>query len=231
MKTSIASRIKNFARKHKIITTIIVIAIIIGGYYWYHTATSASATPQYVLSSIRTGSIIQTVAGTGQVSASNQTDVLSQVSGTIQSINVSVGQAVHTGDLIATIDPTNAALSLENSKISFAKLTEPAKATDISNSLNNLTKSYNDGFSSASSIYLDMPAVISGMKTLFYSDKTSFLSDQNSASLSPANLAMRAKAGAEYDAAVIQYQNSLNEFKNLTRSSATSSLDAALANT
>ena len=230
MKKNIFGRIKDYAVTHKFISTIIVIIIVAGGYYWYHTATSIASLPQYALSSVRNGSIIQTVSGTGQVSASNQTDIQSQVSGTIESIDVSVGQAVSAGDLIATIDSTDAKLSLDNAQISFAKLTEPAKATDISNALNNLAKSYNDGFSSASTIYLDLPAIMSGLKDLLYG-QTGFLSDQNATYLSSTARAMRDISGVEYDAAVLQYQKSLAEFRGLTRSSATSSLDSAYTDT
>ena len=230
MKKNIFGRIKDYAVTHKFISTIIVIIIVAGGYYWYHTATSIASLPQYALSSVRNGSIIQTVSGTGQVSASNQTDIQSQVSGTIESIDVSVGQAVSAGDLIATIDSTDAKLSLDNAQISFAKLTEPAKATDISNALNNLAKSYNDGFSSASTIDLDLPAIMSGLKDLLYG-QTGFLSDQNATYLSSTARAMRDISGVEYDAAVLQYQKSLAEFRGLTRSSATSSLDSAYTDT
>ncbi len=230
MKKNIFGRIKDYAVTHKFTSTIIVIIIVAGGYYWYHTATSIASLPQYALSSVRNGSIIQTVSGTGQVSASNQTDIQSQVSGTIESIDVSVGQAVSAGDLIATIDSTDAKLSLDNAQISFAKLTEPAKATDISNALNNLAKSYNDGFSSASTIYLDLPAIMSGLKDLLYG-QTGFLSDQNATYLSSTARAMRDISGVEYDAAVLQYQKSLAEFRGLTRSSATSSLDSAYTDT
>ncbi len=227
---NLLGKVKSYAVTHKLISTIAVIVVVGGGYYWYHTATSTASLPQYVLSSVRNGSIIQTVSGTGQVSASNQTDIQSQVSGTIESIDVSVGQAVSARDLIATIDSTNAKLSLDNAQISFDKLTEPAKATDISNALNNLTKSYNDGFSSASTIYLDLPTIMSGLKDLLYG-QTGFLSDQNATYLSSTARSMRDKAGTEYDAAVLQYQNSLAEFRGLTRSSATSSLDSAYADT
>jgi len=230
MSKQLFGKINMYVRAHKIASTVIIIIILGGGYYWYHKVSAANVAPQYVLSSVRNGSIIQTIAGTGQVSASNQTDILSQVSGTIESIDVSVGQAVSAGDLIATIDSSSAALSLSNAKVSFAKLTEPAKATDISNAESSLTKAYNDGFNAASNIYLDMPTVMSGMKDLLYG-QGGFLSDQNSTNLSPTNLAMRANVGTEYDAAVIRYQNSLNEFKVLTRSSATSSIDSSLADT
>ncbi|MFA6295150.1 MAG: biotin/lipoyl-binding protein, partial [Candidatus Paceibacterota bacterium] len=180
---SIIHRTLSKLKSHKTATGIIVVTCIIGSYGIYNSAITANAGSQYTLSPVRFGTITQTVTGSGQISASNQTDILSQVSGTIKTINVSVGQAVKAGQILATIDSTNAAISLENARISLAKLTQPAKATDISNAQNNLSKSYNDGFNSAATIYLDLPEIMNGMKDLLYS-QTGFLSDQSISILS-----------------------------------------------
>lgn len=228
---------KNFFQKigagikhHKGWTTVIVIVICVGGYYWYRTAKTANAEPQYVVSPAHIGTLQQTVAGTGQVSASNQTDIESLVSGTIESINVKVGQKVTAGQLIATIDSTNAAISLQNAKLALAKLTEPAKETDLSNANNSVNKSYNDAFDAASTAYLDLPAIMSGMKDLMYG-QSGFLSDQQSSYLSSTARTYRDTAGTAYDAAVAQYANSLSEFKGVSRSSSYLDLDAILSGT
>ena len=71
---------------------------------------------------------------------------------------------------------------------------------------------------------------MSGLKDLLYG-QTGFLSDQNATYLSSTARAMRDISGVEYDAAVLQYQKSLAEFRGLTRSSATSSLDSAYTDT
>ena len=121
------SRLSKYISTHKFIITSIAIICIIGIYQIYKYAVIANTEPQYVLLPVHKGSIIQTVTGTGQVSASNQTDIQSQVSGTITGIYVAVGQAVTRGDLIATIDSKNASISLQNSKLSYLKLSAPAK--------------------------------------------------------------------------------------------------------
>ena len=187
-------KIGSWFKNHKGWTTIFVIVIIGVAYYFYHSATTASAAPQYVLSAARFGTLQQTVTGTGQVSASNQTDIQSQVSGTILSINVSVGQTVTAGQLIATIDSKNAAISLQNAKLALAKLKEPAKVTDMSNATDAVNKAYSDAFNTASTAYLDLPAIMSGMKDLLYG-QTGFLSDQKSSFLSGTARADRAHPG------------------------------------
>lgn len=222
--------VSKYARAHKLITTVILIICIIVVYYIYKAAVSANAVPQYVLTPVSRGSIIQTVTGTGQVSASNQTDIQGQVSGTVTGIYVSVGQAVTQGQLIATIDSKNAAISLQNSRLSYEKLVAPAKATEISNANNSVDQAYTSAFNAASSIYLDMPGIVSGMKELLYG-QTGFITDQRSSYLNSGSRAYRDTAGMEYDAAVRLYEISLSEFKSLNRSSATSSINKMLADT
>ena len=230
MNTNFFQKIWSWIKNHKGWSTTIVIVIIGVGYYFYHKANTANATPQYVLSAARFGTLRQTVTGTGQISASNQTDILSQGSGTILSVDVNVGQSVTAGQLIATIDSKNAAISLENAKLSLAKLTEPAKATDLSNTTNTVNKSYNDAFNTASTAYLDLPAIMSGMKDLLYS-QTGFLSDQKSSYLNSTAQTYRQQAGIAYDAAVNQYSSSLTEFKGLSRTSSQSAIDQLLIDT
>ncbi len=229
-KTSIFARIRSTIARHKIKSSVIVIIAILGGYWWYHTANSASTVPQYVLTRARTGTITQTVTGTGQVSASNQQDVKSQVSGAIETINVSVGDHVKKGDLLATIDSSSAYISLQNAKLSLAKLTEPAKPGDLLNAQNNLQKAYNDAFTATANIYIDMPNIMAGMKDLFYS-QNGFLSNQKSASLVTSAGVFRNSAGQSFDTLTAQYNNAATEYKGFSRASATSSLDSLFADT
>lgn len=229
-KLSFFAKIKAWVSTHKISSFIILIIVIGGGYYTYKKTTAANAAPQYVLSPVRIGTITQTVTGGGQVSAENQLDVTSEVSGKIQSINVTVGQHVSRGTLLATIDSHDAAISLESARIAYAKLVKPAKSGDLTNAQNTLAKAYNDGFAAVSTTYLDLPSIMTGMKDLLYS-RDGFLSDQKSTSLVSAARAYRDTAGISYDKALIQYQNTLDQYKNLTRASATSSIDSIIANT
>lgn len=216
---------------HKILWTVIVVTLIVGGYEISRArAAAALNVPEYTLAAAHVGMLQQTVSGTGQVSASNQTDIQSQVSGTIESINVSVGQSVKQGQLIATIDPTNALTSLENAKLSLAKLQEPAKETDLSNAKNSVAVSYNNAFDAASSAYLDLPNIMNGLKDLLFG-QTGFLSNQKSSFLSPTATTYRDAAEQSYNDAVTKYASSLNEFKGLSRSSDSASLAQMYADT
>jgi HlyD family secretion protein len=226
---SFLKKIGGFAIAHKVWTAVIVVVIIGIGYGIYH-YTRPAALPQYIIARARIGNIVQTVTGSGQVSAANQLDVASQVSGTIESIDVSVGQHVHAGDLIATIDPTNALNTLNNAKISMAKLTEGPKATDLSNAQNSVTQSYGTAFNAISNSFIDLQTVMPGLNTLLYGQGT-FLSDQESSYLNSTSRTDRLQTGMSYDAANIQYTAVLTEYKALTRQSATSTIAQVLADT
>ena len=216
--------------KHKIRSIIILGVVIIAGYYGYKHFFPASTVPQYTVTTAHTGNIMQTVTGTGQVSAENQTDVKSQVSGTILTIPVKVGQHVSKGDVLATIDSSDAQVSLQNAQIAYAKLTQPAKQSDIDNANNNVTSAYTSGYNNVSSAFIDLPAVMSGLKDLLYS-QSGFLSDQQSSYLISTARTYRDTAGASYDIAVNEYANVLSEYRSADRTSSTSTIEKLLADT
>jgi len=137
---------------------------------------------------------------------------------------------VNRGQLIATIDSTNAAITLKNAELAHKKLIEPAKDIDITNSVNLIEQSYNTAFNAASTIYLDMPDMVSGMKDLFYGS-SGFLSDQRSSYLSSMSRTYRDRGGVEYDAAASLYNRALDKFRTTTRSSATSTINDMLRDT
>ncbi|MEI8249057.1 MAG: biotin/lipoyl-binding protein, partial [Candidatus Taylorbacteria bacterium] len=221
--------ILGYATQHKIISSMIILVACIVGYYTYQHFKPVPP-PQYVLSMVRSGSIVQTVTGSGQVTASNQTDIKSQVSGSITAIKVSVGQHVHAGDLLATIDSTSALLDLQNAQLALAKLTQPAKETDISNSTNNLTASYSDGFNTVSNAFLDLPTTMNGMKDIL-TGPTGFMTDSRVSYLSPTAQQYRNTAQVAYYKAVNQYVTVLDEYRGLSRTSATSSIENLISDT
>ena len=205
-----------------------VVICIAGGYAIYHSAKAANAAPQYQVARAHMGKIIQTVTGTGQISAANQLDVASQVSGTIQAIDVSVGQQVQAGQLIATIDPTTVLNSLQSAKISLEKMTETPKSTDLSNSQNSVIQSYGTAFNNVSGFMTDLQTVMPGLNTLFYGE-AQFLNPASTVNLNNTAKNYAETAGTSYDQTNVQYQNLLSEYSGLSRSSATSSIDAVLA--
>ncbi len=217
-------KVHTWITAHKIASVAIVIVVLLLAYYVYSKTSASKTAAQYVLSPARIGTITQTVTGSGQVSAENQIDVTSEVSGKVQTINVTVGQHVNTGDVLATLDARDALISLESARIAYAKLVQPAKAGDIANSQNSVAKSYTDGFNAATSLYLNLQNIMPGTKDIFYASD-GFLSDQRATYLISTARSYRETAVKSYDRAFAQYEIALREYKELNRASATTSIN------
>lgn len=175
--------------KNKKILTLIIIVLIGGGYLIYQQTTKTTEQTRYVLAATTEGTIIQSVSGTGQVSASNQVDLKVKASGNITYLQAAVGQEVKAGTLIAQIDNSDALksirdaeISLENAKLSMEKLLAPADASSITQAENSLeraqesrdqaeeslTKAYEDGFNSVTNAFLSLPNLMSGLNDLLF---------------------------------------------------------------
>ncbi len=76
------------------------------------------------------GVVQSSVSGTGNVEAATDETVNFATSGTLQSVYVSVGEHVHKGQLLATLDPSSAELSLKEAKASLAAAKDNLKAAE-----------------------------------------------------------------------------------------------------
>jgi RND family efflux transporter MFP subunit len=227
---SFFQKIKTFVVAHKIWSVLIIIAVIWGGYYLIQKTKASQTTTTYTLSTVAKGTIITTVTGTGQVSANNQVAVNAQVAGTIDAIDVSVGQSVKAGQTLAHIYSTSAEQSLQSAQISYNQLVQAAKPGDLTNAQNSLAQSYNNAFSSVASTFTDLQTIMPGIDSTLYG-QTGFLSDQHSSYLTTTGQGYRNTAGQEFDKANLEYQTVLTEYKGLSLSSATSSISQLLADT
>ena len=77
--------------------------------------TSSARTSKEVVTAA-TGVVQSTVTGTGNVEAGTDVDVNFKTSGTLQHVYVSQGQHVNNGQLLATLDPTAAQLSVDQAE-------------------------------------------------------------------------------------------------------------------
>ncbi|MFH1564812.1 MAG: efflux RND transporter periplasmic adaptor subunit [bacterium] len=132
------SKIFKSVSRHKFITSILIIAIAGGGYYGYKKMTTQAETVRYMTSAAEKGMLISSISGTGQVSASNTTDIKSKVSGDILEINVVNGQEVKTDTVIAKIDSADsqkavrdAQNALETSQLELNKLLDPPTELEL----------------------------------------------------------------------------------------------------
>ncbi|MEI8337635.1 MAG: HlyD family efflux transporter periplasmic adaptor subunit [bacterium] len=228
---------KNLWKFHKKLSILLAIVLVSTIYGSVKIIQNIGVGPKYVLVEAQTGTILQTVAGTGQVAASNQIDLNNNVSGTVLSVNAVTGQQVKAGDLLVTIDPTTARISLENAKISLAKLQEAADPLQLATDQNSLSSSISSkktseatGINNVSSSFIDMTNVIDGMNTMFY-EKTGYLNSQQVGSMSDVAKSYISTAGVAFDQAKILYTKNLVDSKNVTRDSSSEDIDKIISQT
>ncbi|MFA6521898.1 MAG: efflux RND transporter periplasmic adaptor subunit [Candidatus Gracilibacteria bacterium] len=119
--------------QHKFIAAVCIIVLLGVGYYGYKKVTGTSAETRYVLAAVEKGTLIVSVSGSGQVSASNQIDLKSKAGGQITYLGIKSGQAVKAGQTLVQIDARDAnktvrdaKMSLETAQLNYEKLKKPA---------------------------------------------------------------------------------------------------------
>ena len=94
----------------KVVTLIIILGLLAGGYFaWrqYQVNQQAKTLNQFQTTPAGLGSLTATVGGTGSVHA-NQTAILTwQTSGNVQQVDVTAGDQVTTGQVLATLETTS----------------------------------------------------------------------------------------------------------------------------
>lgn len=169
---------KNFILKHKIISAVAIIILAITSFFWYKNSSSEGRETRYILSAVTKETIITSVSGTGQVSSSDQKDIKSKASGEIIYLNAKAGQSVTKGALLAKINTSTAEKSiqtakenLETAKIILEKL-QGSEESEIprnkQEAIDDLEKSYEDGYNSVASIFLDLPNIVVGLNDILY---------------------------------------------------------------
>jgi len=124
--------------QHKLISGIILLLIIAGGYFGYQWLFGKKSTTQYVTAQVEKGTLIVSVSGSGQVSASNQVDIKPKVSGDVVYVNVKKGEEVKAGTLLVQLDNSDAQkavrdaqTALETAKLELEELLQPADAYSL----------------------------------------------------------------------------------------------------
>ena len=250
-------KIGRWSKRHKFWSILIAIVILYGAYYAYASRTNAPQTA-YVLAQVQKGTLITSVSGTGQVSASNQLDIKPQVSGDVTYVAIKSGQQVKAGQLLLSLDSTDAQKAvrdaqsnLDSAKLSLQKLQEPTDQLSLiqaenalaqaqqseQNATSDLAKAYDDGFTSVSNAFLDLPGTMTGLKDILYGNS---LNSQQTNAYAYANLAQnyitnindyRDAALNSYQTAYTAYQTNFNDYKNASRGSSTTTTESLINET
>jgi len=170
-------------KRHKKITAIAIILILAAGYYFLAPSGKNASATIYTYGTAANGNIIQSASGSGQVAASDQTDVKSRVAGNVVSINAAAGQAVKSGDVLARLDAVDAQAAVDTARANLesAKLASQKAVQDNSlaqaqaqqalqqakdaftGSQNSLSKTYEQAFNTIAAAFSDLPLIMSGI--------------------------------------------------------------------
>jgi HlyD family secretion protein len=139
-------KILSLLRSHKFIS-LILIGIIIGGVYFTQSKLKAEeVTTRYVTAAAEKGTLITSVSGSGQVSATDQVDITPKISGDITTINIKNGQEVKSGDLLVSLDSRDvsrdirdAETDLETARLELEELLAPIDELDLLQAENSVT--------------------------------------------------------------------------------------------
>ncbi|MHB1489888.1 MAG: biotin/lipoyl-binding protein, partial [Cellulomonas sp.] len=100
-------------RRRRIIinSALVGVLALVGGGTWYAlhpSSASADSATTVRTATVATGDVKTTISASGNLAAATTANQSFSTSGTIASISVSVGQVVTVGQVLATIDPTDA---------------------------------------------------------------------------------------------------------------------------
>ena len=231
--------IKAQAIAHKAWATIVVLMLVVGGYESVANAQSSGSTvTKYAVAAVTQGTIIDTVSGTGQVGTSNQVELTSSVSGNLTSLPVIEGQSVTAGQVIATIDSSQAALDLQNAQTTLSDDENPDSDTSLqaqddlqtaqqsyTESVQNLAKDYTGGYSDVTTSFTDLLNVLSSLNTMINSSDTSgYLSESNTRYMGEVVAGDRSAALASYATAKAAYDTAFSTYQMTPPTASTSSI-------
>ena len=144
-------KFKALFKKRKWLILLILVILIFGVFYTVRAFSSKATATSYVTSTSQMGNISITISGSGQVSASDQVDIKAKVTGSLLSLNATIGQKVKSNALLGQIDAKDAYKSvrdaqtnLETSQLALNKLKQPADTLSLIQSESALKKAKDD---------------------------------------------------------------------------------------
>ncbi len=205
---------KKYASTHKLRTGIIFACVLAVVWILYGKMTTTTAQSRYVLTTVKQGTIVATIADSGQIVANQTLQLQPKVSGQLVAVNVVAGQTVSAGQLIAEIDPTDAQkavrdaeANLESAKLSLAKLQEPADQPTLLSSQSTLAQAqtslatdYQTGAADIASAFIDLPSIMTGLQNVDFGYDAAGNGSQW-------NIDYYGTAATTYDARGAQYRN------------------------
>ncbi|MDO8676841.1 MAG: HlyD family efflux transporter periplasmic adaptor subunit [Candidatus Azambacteria bacterium] len=240
------NRVKNAAVKHKVWALFFAVLIFGVGYYGYSALFGGAVMTRYVTAAAEKGTLIVSISGSGQVSATQQVDVKAKVSGDVTYVNVKAGQYVSAGMLLAQLYARGAqkavrdeGINLESAQLSYDQITGAVNGIrgDKEKNSESLAKAYDDGFNAVSSTFADLPNIMTGLNTVlinkdfdqgqwnidYYADAVRLYYEDISI--------IRDETYAKYKAAREAYDKNLIDYKTASRFSDVAEIEDLISQT
>jgi len=236
---------------HKIKTGVIFLLVVVVIYFGYKNLFTTAGVTSYLTTAAAKGTIVVSVSGSGQVSASDQIDVKAKASGNVIYVGAQNGQPAVKGKLLLQVDMRDAQKAVDDAKINLdqAQLalekmqglqTAVGSIRGIKEKASDdLVKSYDDGFNAVSNAFLNLPNVMSGLNEVFFSNALSknqqnidWYVDQMS-SLGAAVKAVQYKNNVNslYLSAKEKYDANFDDYKATSRNSDTANIESLISET
>jgi HlyD family secretion protein len=97
-----------------------ILVLILGGGFWFWQSQKSAGAVTYETADVAQGKLMQTVEVTGDIKPAERIDLSFKSSGTLDRINVKVGDAVKTGQVLAELEDTDLSFAYERSRASVA---------------------------------------------------------------------------------------------------------------
>ncbi len=116
---SLPARAAPPASRRWLVPAIVIVAIALAG-WWYVSQRGQSDASAYRTAAVERGEIRTAISATGTLSATATVDVGTQVSGTLQSVDVDFNDKVTAGQVIARLDPSTLQARLEQASAALS---------------------------------------------------------------------------------------------------------------
>jgi len=142
---------------NKKILIAILLILVLAGYFGYTKFLKKSEATRYILVEIQKGTILVSVSGSGQISASDQIDIKPKVSGEIAALYIDKDQEVKANQLLVELDSGDAEKAVRDAEIAL----NDAKS-DLDKAKEDYEKIKKDTASSLASAYEDSLDILAG---------------------------------------------------------------------
>lgn len=173
-------RVFKVIKTHKFLSVIFLIIIIAAGYYNFNILNKDNISQEiiYKTQAVAKGIVINSVTGTGYVSALNQVDLKPEVLAKITKVNVKAGDIVKIGDILVQLDATDAYQSvreaqanLEIARLDYNDLLSPSDDFDIQQAQTALDRAKSDLEQVESDYQIDLTKANNDLYTLITDQK------------------------------------------------------------